>query len=431
MQSSANDTPRPSRSQDGFNSSPNESPSRQLASTHLSSTFQSDAHIPENDILLTDFILKTDVPTYVPGLRASELVCDHTDQSDLFNIQIAPPSQNIDGIRCVQSGLEQTEQLHSSQLNTSTPHQPRQFQRPVDNSAEAVFNWENFCLPNTQADCVLTPEQPERANTGRVPDNTAIIDSGYNGEGITVQVVESILSKQMTRTSAEQAMRYPVPSSRSLNPNTAQPSPMSCVTQTDAPIALSVPPTPQTPSVPASTSGGRRGRKRSLSSPNGLGLNSLPLPTVPQDVIAKHFEQILRNAGKDCGQVESSQMFKGLIDRASEATEAWKKQKRKSIKETNPSMSDPKSGNASRMEAQLSRYTKDVYIVALQDELKRMVCDFVIMKQVVRNFLPSLYADNPQNNSPSDCIREGDCVGDIDAVNTVSAEYPPKKARFE
>lgn len=79
-------------------------------------------------------------------------------------------------------------------------------------------------------------------------------------------------------------------------------------------------------------------------------------------------------------------MYQDIIRRADDATEVCKVRERNRLR-SQPCGPGAKCEHASRIEAKLSRYRKDVYIVALQEELKRLTTDFTVLKQFAKTFV--------------------------------------------
>lgn len=150
-----------------------------------------------------------------------------------------------------------------------------------------------------------------------------------------------------------------------------------------------------------------RGRLQPLCSPRGVDLSKLSLPVAQDDPTVKVFEAGLSGNDRACSKAESYQMYQDILRRADNATEVCKVRERIRLR-GQPHGPGAKCEHASRIEAKLSRYRKDVYIVALQEELKRLTTDFTVLKQFAKKFVQEDHhsVGNPNGTDSSNSHRE-------------------------
>lgn len=209
-------------------------------------------------------------------------------------------------------------------------------------------------------------------------------------------------------------------------------SQMSFETQSKVPWT---PEAPRTSHLLAATSsrGRGRGRRQPLCSPRGIDMSTLSLPVVQRDPTARAFEARLSRSCRNAGEAESLQMYLDILRRADDATEACKVRERTRLR-SQPCGPGAKNEQASRIEAKLSRFRKDVYIVALQEELKRLTADFTVLKQFAKTFVQEhgFGANSSDTRSNHYNGRSHVFNKEVGIVhNAVYKGSPSKKPRFQ
>lgn len=210
------------------------------------------------------------------------------------------------------------------------------------------------------------------------------ITGGCDATTVKGSMVEAV-EHSNTLSSTKVTPRLGVSPKKSCNVNescTSQLSPSACLSPGVEPLKSC---TPNTLLASTAKKFRRTGwdKQRSLSSSSCVRVEDLHHPVSRVDEVVENCKNELHKKGIDCDNAGDPESYRQMLKRLENATETnklWMRQKLKSKFAEAGSV----GVNPSRMEARLSRYKADVYIILVQNELKRIAENFSVLKEFVK-----------------------------------------------
>lgn len=317
----------------------------------------------------------------------------------------------------------QTIQHHQSGLQQFQQSQ----QQPLE-SEDIIVDFLDFSLPESHSNCVGQSVIPPQVLTAMGTESAPRGDIGVNGDGTTVEIIE-----QSAHLSLAQAPLKiddsPRSSDKRANKRTFEPSPLSCRTQEKVPEILGTPITPYMPTIPTARGCRRtgRGKRQPLSTPPGVRIEELQLPVVQEDPLVKYCKGILLKKGKRNIEKDGLDLYNQRLECLEDATEKNKVLERQKLKsESEPVENRHRSDQASRIEAKLSRYRKEIFTVLSLEEWKKLREDCTVLAQYILTFILQRNVDS------ANCPRTGpSSADDFWDANTGTNTFPVKRRKFE
>lgn len=319
-----------------------------------------------------------------------------------------PTVQNPNSLHVNLEQFQAQQQLHP-QNHQSQPHprplkkeySPNNRQQNLLNKRALDLNYYNsFLLSESQANCVDLSDSEKQLSVEYCAESVSGRCFGVNVEGAMVEVVELQNTLSSTKATPKRDVS-PRKSSDVANSCTSQPSPLSCVSTE---VVLQKSCSPNTPLL--STDGVFRrpgwGKRRSLSSLPRARMKDLQHPVVRVDELVEYCKNELHKKGIQKDYTRDQELYHQMLKRLDDATVTNKSCERQKLKSTF-AQTNPTGVKPSRMEARLSRYKNDVYIILVQNEIKRIAENFSVLKE----FVETHSSESGQNSQISPGTKPG------------------------
>lgn len=323
--------------------------------------------------------------------------------------QIQGPYQNI---QHHQGGLQQFQQSQELPVESQ------------ENSADFL----DFHLPESHFDLVGQSVFLIQETVAMGTEKASRGDLGLNGEGATVEIIEQLRHRSAAKDQQKNDDGLQHPDKRA-HQHTIESSPFSCEAQEKVSEILGTPITPHMPTIPTAKGSRRtgRGKRQPLASPHGVFIDELQLPVVQEDPLVRYCKDILHKEGKHDIEKDGLDLYNQRLQCLEDATEQNKVLERKKLKsKCEPVENHQKADQASRIEAELSRYRKNVFKALSLEEWKRLREGCTVLEKYISEFI--LERNVNLTNCPKNGSSSANNFGD---AGSGPSTLPVKRRKIE